>query len=180
MTGGKRALVIGCGYVGLALVRALRARNAEVIGTSRSEARYPEIAAAGAIPATADVMDPSSLKPLAALAPDVVFDLVKPQAIGESRYTSWGTSNVTGAFGRLPLEALVYLSSTSVYGRREGEWTDEETPLNPSSPLGKARVEAEKIYMDCYRDLGARVRIARVPGIYGPGRTLRQRLETGA
>jgi nucleoside-diphosphate-sugar epimerase len=176
----KKALILGCGYVGLALARGLRDQDVEVVATTRSPERFPALKAVGATPAAADVMDPASLKPLAALQPDVVFDLVKPQRIGENRYTSWGTRNAASAFCEEPLEAVVYLSSTSVYGRRDGEWTDEDTPVDPSSPVGKARVEAENVYLECYSERRTPIRIARVPGIYGPGRTLRQRLETGA
>jgi nucleoside-diphosphate-sugar epimerase len=177
---GNRALVLGCGYVGLALTRALRARDVEVAATTRERDRFEELERAGATPHFADVMDPATLRPLAGLAPDVVFDLVRPQKIGEDRYTSWGTANVAATFADAALEALVYLSSTSVYGPRSGEWTDEATEVKPTSPVGHARVEAERVYLDAYRDGGLPVRICRAPGIYGPGRTLRQRLETGA
>ncbi len=176
----KRALILGCGYVGLAVARILVDEGMEVVGTTRSAERHRELSAVGATPATADVMDPATLRPLAAEEPDVVFDFVRPQRIGENRYTTWGTQNVLSAFASLPLEALVYLSSTAVYGRRGGEWTDETTPPNPTSPVGIARHEAEKAYLDAHAERGAPVRIARVPGIYGPGRTLRERLETGA
>jgi nucleoside-diphosphate-sugar epimerase len=175
-----RALVLGCGYAGLALVRALRAEGLEVVATTRDEARVSELEAAGATPAIADVMDPASLRPLAALRPAVVFDLVRPQRIDDNRFTSWGTRNVAAAFLDTPPEALVYLSSTSVYGRRSAEVTDETTEVDPDSPVGQARLEAERIYLDCWATHQLPVRICRVPAIYGPGRTLRQRLETGA
>jgi nucleoside-diphosphate-sugar epimerase len=176
----KHALVLGCGYVGLALTRNLRDQGVRVTGTTRSPDRFDELEAAGAAPVLADVMDPSTLRPLLDLQPDVVFDLVRPQQIDQNRYTSWGTRNVASAFSGARLEALIYLSSTSVYGRRSGEWTDETTEVNPVSPVGHARVEAERIYLDAMREVGTPVRICRVPGIYGPGRTLRQRLESGA
>jgi nucleoside-diphosphate-sugar epimerase len=176
----RHALVLGCGYVGLALARRLRIDGVRVTATSRSEARFGEIRDAGAQPVVADVMNPETLRPLAKLEPTVVFDLVRPQRIDEGRYTGWGTRNVAAVFEGTSIEALVYLSSTSVYGRRSGEWTDESTPVDPVSPVGTARVEAERIYLDAFRESGLPVRICRVPGIYGPGRTLRQRLESGA
>ena len=86
----------------------------------------------------ADVTSPATLIPLLEWEPHVVFDLVRPQRVGEDRFTTWGTSNVAETFGRIPLEALVYLSSTSVYGRRHGEHTDETTELDPVSPIGQA------------------------------------------
>jgi nucleoside-diphosphate-sugar epimerase len=87
--------------------------------------------------------------------------------------------NVASAFAERPPEAAVYLSSTSVYGRRDGDWTDEETELRPTSPLGEARMESERVYQQIWREHGYPMRICRAPGIYGPGRTLRQRLESG-
>lgn len=174
------ALVLGCGYVGLNLTRALRRRNIRVIATTRSEDRLAAIEEAGAEPFIADVTDPSSLKGLVAMAPNVVFDLVRPQRLDANRYTTWGTQNVANAFSGGGVEALVYLSSTSVYGRRSGDLTDEETEVAPVSPVGRARVESERIYLDHYARNRLPVRICRVPGIYGPGRTLRQRLESGA
>jgi nucleoside-diphosphate-sugar epimerase len=42
------------------------------------------------------------------------------------------------------------------------------------------RAECERAYLDRFRSDALPVRICRAPGIYGPGRTLRQRLESGA
>ncbi|HET8656048.1 MAG TPA: NAD-dependent epimerase/dehydratase family protein [Longimicrobiaceae bacterium] len=176
----ERAVVLGCGYVGLVLTRLLVREGVRVRATTRSSRRAPEIEATGAEVVLADVMRPETLRPLTEWAPRAVYDLVRPQSLGTDRYTVWGTRNVAAAFEECGLEALVYLSSTSVYGRRSGDWTDEATAVNPASPLGRARSEAERVYLDHCRDAGLPVRICRVPGIYGPGRTLRQRLESGA
>jgi len=68
------------------------------------------------------------------------------------------------------LRSIVYLSTVGVYGDRNGEWVDEETPAAPQSVRGRERLAAEQDW----RDLGARHRIAvavlRLAGIYGPGR----------
>jgi nucleoside-diphosphate-sugar epimerase len=175
-----RALILGCGYVGLRLARALRAEGVAVTGTTRDEARFPEIAAAGAAPALADAMQPATLAPLLRPAPDVVFDCIRPLKTGADAYSVENTRHVVEALAGARPGAAVYVSSTSVYGRRGGEWTDEETPVEPVSPAGVARAQAERLYLDAFRAGGLPVRVCRVPGIYGPGRTLRQRLETGA
>jgi nucleoside-diphosphate-sugar epimerase len=176
----KRALVLGCGYVGLALTRSLVDAGVAVLGTTRGAGGEPAVRAAGAEWAQAEVMEPSTLRSLPDWGPGVVFDLVRPQLLGPDRYTARGTSNVAAAFEDTGLEALVYLSSTSVYGRRGGEWTDERTRPAPTSPLGRARLEAEEIYLSLARERRLPPRVCRAPGIYGPGRTLRQRLESGA
>jgi nucleoside-diphosphate-sugar epimerase len=177
---GSRALILGCGYVGLRLAAALGQAGMQVMGTTRQRSRLPEIEATGASAALADVLEPATLLPLAEWQPEVVFDLVRPQPTGADRYTTWGTRNVANCFREQPLQALVYLSSTSVYGRRDGEWTDEDTPIDPSSPFGHARAEGEELYRELFRAHGFPIRICRAPGIYGPGRTLRDRLENGA
>ena len=176
----KRAVIVGCGYVGMFLARRLVREGVAVRATTRTPERYAEIEETGAHPAFAEVMEPGTLKALGDWEPHVVFDLVRPQVIGPDRYSVWGPMNVASAFAERPPEALVYLSSTSVYGRREGDWTDESTELNPSSPLGQARMESERVYEEIHRVHGFPMRICRAPGIYGPGRTLRQRLESGA
>lgn len=175
-----RALILGCGYVGGRLARALAAEGIAVLATTRTAARAAEVEATGAHHAVADVMEPASLAPLVEWRPNVVFDLVRPQEIGPDEYSSWGARNVAGAFSGQPLQAIVYLSSTSVYGRRNGEETDEETPVEPTSPLGRARAACERAYLELHERDGLPARICRAPGIYGPGRTLRERLETGA
>jgi nucleoside-diphosphate-sugar epimerase len=177
---GTRALVLGCGYVGGRLARRLADAGVEVTGTTRTPERFAEIEAAGARPALADTMRPATLLPLLGAAPDVVFDLVRPLKTGADAYTVENTRNVVGALVSRPPAAVVYVSSTSVYGRRGGEWTDEETPVDPVSPAGVSRAAAERLYLDAYERDGLPVRVCRVPGIYGPGRTLRERLETGA
>lgn len=176
----SRALILGCGYSGGFLARALVARGVEVVGTTTTPARRGEIEASGASAAVADVMDPGTLEPLVGWRPHVVFDLVRPQPTGVDSYTCEGTANVAAAFSGSAPDALIYVSSTSVYGRRGGELTDEETPVSPTSPLAHARVSSERIYLDAWENGGLPARICRAPGIYGPGRTLRRRLETGA
>jgi len=68
---------------------------------------------------------------------------------------------------------LVYLSSTAVYGSARGE-VSEETPAEPDSGPGVARLAAERLW----RQAGARV--LRLAGIYGPGRSVLPRLRAGA
>jgi nucleoside-diphosphate-sugar epimerase len=175
-----RALILGCGYVGAYLARALAEQDVHVMGTTRDAGRFPDIESIGAAPALAEVMEPATLEPLAEWRPDVVFDLIRPQPTGPDRFTSRGTANVAAAFATRPPGALIYLSSTSVYGRRAGEMTDEETPPHPASPLGRARLDAERMYRGLHEDAGFPARVCRAPGIYGPGRTLKRRLESGA
>ena len=64
-----------------------------------------------------------------------------------------------------------YLSSTGVYGDTGGAWVDESAPVG--SGRRSARTEADVRWMT----LGARV--FRLPGIYGPGRSVLDRVRAG-
>ncbi|WP_430435738.1 SDR family oxidoreductase [Oceanibaculum nanhaiense] len=68
-----------------------------------------------------------------------------------------------------------YLSTTGVYGDTGGAWVDEDSPLNPSTPSGKARVTAEAEW----QALGLPLHIFRLSGIYGPGRSAIDQLRAG-
>ncbi len=64
-------------------------------------------------------------------------------------------------------EWVGYLSTTGVYGDHQGDWVDEDTPLNPATKRGIARVRAESEWA-AIPELP--LHIFRLAGIYGPGR----------
>lgn len=66
---------------------------------------------------------------------------------------------------------LGYLSSTGVYGDAGGAWVDE------SSAVGGAR-RSERVEADA-RWLELDARVFRLPGIYGPGRSIFDRIRDG-
>jgi nucleoside-diphosphate-sugar epimerase len=71
---------------------------------------------------------------------------------------------------------FVYVSSTGVYGQRDGEEVDEAAPTEPAEESGRVVLEAEGLLRQ--RLPGAVV--LRFAGIYGPGRLLRrQAVEAG-
>jgi nucleoside-diphosphate-sugar epimerase len=66
---------------------------------------------------------------------------------------------------------LGYLSTTGVYGDRDGGWVDESAELRPTGERGRRRVAAEAAWLDLWRERGVPVHIFRLAGIYGPGRS---------
>ncbi|MDJ0938796.1 MAG: NAD-dependent epimerase/dehydratase family protein [Woeseiaceae bacterium] len=65
---------------------------------------------------------------------------------------------------------FVYLSTTGVYGNRDGGRVDETTPVRPESERAQRRVAAETALQTWSEDGDVEIVILRVPGIYGPGR----------
>lgn len=72
--------------------------------------------------------------------------------------------------------SVTYLSTTGVYGDLDGGWAMEWSPTQPSSKRGERRVQAEQ----AWQSASPRVRLVRLPGIYGPGRSAFDRLESGS
>ncbi len=70
-----------------------------------------------------------------------------------------------------------YLSTTGVYGNRDGNWVDEESVPAPQSPRAQRRVEAEAAWAEFGGQ--AAVDIFRLAGIYGPGRSMFDDLREG-
>jgi nucleoside-diphosphate-sugar epimerase len=66
---------------------------------------------------------------------------------------------------------LSYLSSTGVYGNTQGAWVDE------SAPIGGGRRSARAVADQTWLNMGAHV--FRLPGIYGPGRSALERVQSG-
>ncbi|MEZ5710515.1 MAG: SDR family oxidoreductase [Blastomonas sp.] len=66
-----------------------------------------------------------------------------------------------------------YLSSTGVYGDTGGAWVDE------SSTTGTGRRSARSRADQHWQELDPRLRIFRLPGIYGPGRSPLDRVRDG-
>ena len=63
-----------------------------------------------------------------------------------------------------------YLSTTSLYGDRGGDWVDEDSPLEPNAARGHRRLEAERSWLKLHAEHGLPVHLFRLAGIYGPGR----------
>jgi nucleoside-diphosphate-sugar epimerase len=90
------------------------------------------------------------------------------------------------------LAYIGYLSTTGVYGNRDGGWVDEDTPPAAQSPRAQRRVAAEVAWADFARpdDAAASaaksesgraktIDIFRLAGIYGPGRSMFDDLREG-
>lgn len=159
-------LIVGCGDVGLRVLRLLRGRW-RVLALTSSPVRLPELRAAGAVPLVGNLDDPATLHRLAGLA-DAVMHLAPPPASGR---TDPRTRHLVQALrrGRVPLR-LVYGSTTGVYGDARGARFDETRPLAPATDRAHRRVDAERTLRTAGRDAGWRVALLRIPGIHAPDR----------
>lgn len=155
-------LIVGCGDVGLRVLRELGGRWRVLALTSSTQRRDP-LRAAGAVPLIGNLDHPATLGRLAGLA-DAVLHLAPPPGQGASDPR---TRSMLAALARSSrVRRLVYASTTGVYGDCGGAWIDETRRLQPATDRARRRVDAEAHLRWFARHSGARVTILRVPGIY--------------
>jgi nucleoside-diphosphate-sugar epimerase len=173
-----RTVIVGCGYVGLELGRQLRDRGHDVVGVRRSDAGLDAVADAGLDPLRADVTEPETISRLPP-ADWVVFAASSGGrgADAARRVFVEGLEHTVEAFSNHeePPSRLVYTSSTGVYGDHDGDWVDEETPLEPTTEKTRVLAEAEEVALSAPFP----ATVARFAGLYGPGRYRLERYLTG-
>ena len=167
-------LIVGCGDVGLRVLKCLRGRWTVWALTSSPE-RMPALRAAGARPLWGNLDDPRTLGRLGGLA-DRVLHLAPPPGSGR---TDPRTANLLRALARGGRTThLVYGSTTGVYGDCAGEAVDETREVNPGTDRARRRVDAEVRLRHFGRHSGCHVTILRIPGIYALDREMRAGLES--
>jgi len=174
----QRVLIIGCGDVGLRAAAALPAR-VRLLALTSTPARRAELRARGITPLLGNLDNRATLHRLAGLATRVLH-LAPPPGEGTDDLRTRALLNALRR--RTPPAALVYGSTSGVYGDCAGDWITETRPLRAGTPRAQRRVAAERLVRFHGRSSGMRTSILRIPGIYAPDReggTPRERLQRG-
>lgn len=160
------ALIAGCGDLGAAAGTLLAAAGTRVWGLRRDPTALPD----SIEPLAADLTRPVTLRRL----PRVSTLVYCPTAVERSEaayrgiYVA-GLRHVLAALEGAPLERVLLVSSTSVYGQDDGRRVDEGSPCAPRAFPGRVMLEAERTLSSaarCWTPIALRL-----AGIYGPRRT---------
>jgi nucleoside-diphosphate-sugar epimerase len=151
----RRLLVIGAGYLGEEILRVFQSEGWEVSGASLS---------GGDGMLACDVSDVDSVAALPDA--DVVVHCAASGRGGEDAYRRVYLEGCRNLVRRFPEGKLVFTSSSSVYGQTDGELVTENSYAEPDRETGRILREAEGVVLDS----GGVV--ARLAGIYGPGRSV--------
>ena len=178
----QRLLIVGCGDVGLRVVRHLggsQPQRLRLLALTSSPAKTAELRQAGVTPLLGNLDDAATLARLAGLAHRVLH-LAPPPGEGQADPR---TRNLLATLRRRSLpEALVYGSTSGVYGDCQGAWVDETRALQAHTPRSIRRVDAENRVRHLGRATGLRTSLLRIPGIYAlnrPNGTPATRLQKG-
>ena len=171
----KHLATLGFGYTAAALARRLDRAAWRVTGSSRTAEGAAKIESEGYVGVVLN--DETSADALASALSGVTHILLSasPNADGDpvlGRLRAAGQS--LGA-----LEWIGYLSTIGVYGDHQGAWVDETTPPDPAHERGRRRLVAEEDCLAFGAAHNVKAQVFRLPGIYGPGRSIFERLQAG-
>jgi nucleoside-diphosphate-sugar epimerase len=171
-----QVFIFGAGYSGKAFAATRPDGAVCIVGTTRTEAKFPALQAAGIAPLAFDggALSANIINTLAdtthlvvSIAPDDAADPV----LAVARQT------IAASMPRLVW--IGYLSTVGVYGDYKGAWIDETAECRPSSSRSRRRLEAEKQWLGLGEEIGVPVAVLRLSGIYGPGRNAFVNLRDG-
>jgi nucleoside-diphosphate-sugar epimerase len=168
----RHLLCFGFGYSAQALVRAL-GPGWSITGTSRG-GEAPSASAGANVRLCFDRDHP--LEPAAFAGVTHVLLSVPPDEAGDPVFDRHRDDIAAIS----SLAWLGCLSTTGVYGDRDGGWVDESSELRPSGVRGRRRLAAEAAWLDLWRTRNVPVHLFRLAGIYGPGRNPFDALRAGA
>lgn len=178
----KSAFIFGLGFVGRRFASQLVGDGWDVAGTCRSAEKAQELKSLGIRALLFDDEEDAPSREIseAVRASSCVLNTVPPTRVfasavppyGGSLYKDAGDAVLHNYVSDLSSASWVgYLSSTSVYGNRGGDWVSESDAIEPDQPKAIARAEAEKAWLSLHRVQGVPVHAFRLAGIYGPGRS---------
>lgn len=166
-------LVFGGGWLGQAAAREAIRRGGQATATSRDADTRAALRADRII-----ALDPADTAALAeaVVRASAILVTAPPQADGCPGLKALIPAlSVSGAYP----DWIGYVSSTAVYGDRDGGWAFEDDALNAATLEGARRVRAERDWLDAGRGMGLTVQLFRLPALYGPGRSPFDRLRDG-
>jgi len=141
--------VFGMGYSAARIAAALASRGGRVVGTGRG--------------GTVAFDDGDAVRAALARASHVLSSVPPDEERGDPVLARYGEL--------LDGRWLGYLSSTGVYGDAGGAWVDESAAIGGGRRSARAEADARWLALDA--------RVFRLPGIYGPGRSVIERLRSG-
>jgi nucleoside-diphosphate-sugar epimerase len=159
-----RTLIAGCGYVGQAVADLFHAAGWAVEGWTRSAQSAATLRAKPYPIRELDISQHARVTECAGMF-DAVIHCASSRGGDAETYRRIYLDGARNLIERFPGAKLLFTSSTSVYVQRDGSWVTEQSETKPMRETGRILLETERLVLD----RGGIV--ARLSGIYGPGRS---------
>ena len=165
----KRLYIAGCGYAGERLARVALSEGWQVTAQARNMERAEALGNQGIATEVFGADDLDEIPSLKSVNGAVLLYSIPPQGGGTIDLRLRAVLQALDRDRSVP-SRLVYLSATSVYGDTGGQLVTESDSTNPTSAMGKRRVDAEQLIRAYAERHGIQYVILRVSAIYGKGR----------
>ena len=159
-----RILIAGCGYVGQATADLFHAAGWDAEGWTASATSARALSAKPYPICQVDISNRDQVAERPGTF-DVVVHCASSRGGGLEAYRQIYLNGMRNLLDRFGETKMLLTSSTSVYAQRDGSWVTEESETKPARDTGRVLLETEKAMLD----RGGTV--ARLSGIYGPGRS---------
>lgn len=172
-----RVLIVGCGFVGARTADLLHAAGHEVVGVTHSSTSAERLIHKPWRVMACDVSDAASVASLRtqcegiaegaapAWVPEAFIHCASSSKGGPEMYQAVYVDGMGHLLATFPGAFPLYTGSTSVYPQTDGSEVDETSPADPGKETGRLLLAAERLALE---NGGA---VARLAGIYGPGRS---------
>lgn len=169
----KTLFCIGYGYVAKTLATRLGAEGWRAAGTTRHDDKIPALERDGV---GAHLWKPGDFNPAWLDGAEALLISTPPEDDGCPAFLQ---ASQAIADRRKDIEWIGYLSTNGVYGDHDGAWVDETSALKPTTDRAKRRVRAEKAWLELAAQKDLPLTVFRLPGIYGPGRSVIDSVRAG-
>jgi nucleoside-diphosphate-sugar epimerase len=159
-----RILIAGCGYVGQATADLFHTAGWAVEGWTSSEESAAMLLNRPYPVCQVDISQRAELTARPGTF-DAVIHCASSRGGGVESYRRIYLNGAHNLLDRFVEAKMLLTSSTSVYAQRDGSWVTEESETKPVRETARVLLETEKLV------LGRGGTVARLAGIYGPGRS---------
>ena len=163
----SKVVIAGCGFTGLATARLFADAGWEVVGVTHSAESAVALGGEAFRVVACDITDPAALAGRGELrGADAVIHCASSGRGGVEQYRAVYLGGARALGEVLAPGMLVFTGSTSVYAQTDGGWVTEESAAEPDRETGRVLRKTEE-WVVARNGL-----VARLAGIYGPGRSV--------
>src|SRR5260370_2599568 len=159
-----RVLIAGCGYIGEAAADLFHGAGWTVEGWTLSAESAASLTAKQYPVRKVDVSQPDQVAECSGMF-DALVHCASSSGGDAEMYRKVYLDGARNLLEVFPGSKLLFTSSTSVYAQRAGSWGTEESEAKPRRETSRVLRETERL------GLSARATVARLAGIYVPGRS---------